>query len=91
VNARISIDQAGRLVLPKQVRDQLQIEPGESLELETCEDHIVLRPARQKSSAYKKKGIWVFRAAGPLKGSVVDETIRKVRRERERQILGTKK
>jgi AbrB family looped-hinge helix DNA binding protein len=90
MNATLSIDRAGRLVLPKPVREQLQIEPGESLEMELFEDHIVLRPVRATSTAYKKQGIWVFRT-GPLKASVVDETIRRVRKERERQILGTKR
>lgn len=85
------MDRAGRVVLPKPVRQQLQLEAGESLELELCEDHIVLRPARGNSRAYKKKGIWVFQTGSPLKASVVDETIRKVRKEREQQILGTKR
>jgi len=90
MNATLSIDRAGRLVLPKPVREQLQLEPGESLEMESFEDHIVLRPVRGNATAYKKQGIWVFRT-GALKASVVDETMRKVRKERERQILGTKR
>ena len=49
----------------------------------------MLRPVRGQATAYKKQGILVFRT-GPLKASVVDETIRKVRRQREREILGTK-
>jgi AbrB family looped-hinge helix DNA binding protein len=90
MNATISIDRSGRLVLPKPVREQLQLEPGVSLELESFEDHIVLRPVRGHATAYKKHGILVFRT-GPLKASVVDETIRKVREERDRKILGTKR
>jgi AbrB family looped-hinge helix DNA binding protein len=91
MNATISIDRAGRLVLPKPVRQQLQLEPGESLELESFEDRIILRPVRGNATAYKKQGIWVFRTGTPLKASVVEETIRKVRKERERQILDTKR
>jgi AbrB family looped-hinge helix DNA binding protein len=90
MNATISIDRAGRLVLPKPVREQLQLEPGESLEMESFEDHVVLRPIRGKAVAYKKDGILVFRT-GPLKASVVEETIRRVRKERESQILGRKR
>ena len=90
MNTTLNVDRAGRLVLPKPVREQLQLEPGEPLELESFDDHIVLRPVRGNASMYKKQGIWVFRT-GPLKASVVDETIRKVRKERERQILGTKR
>jgi AbrB family looped-hinge helix DNA binding protein len=91
MNATVSIDRAGRLVLPKPVRQQLQLEPGESLELESFEDHIILRPVRGNSKAYKKQGIWVFQTGAPLKASVVDDTIRKVRKEREEQILGAKR
>jgi AbrB family looped-hinge helix DNA binding protein len=90
MNTTLNIDRAGRLVLPKPVREQLQLEPGEPLELESFDDHIVLRPVRGTATPYKRQGIWVFRT-GPLKASVVDETIRKVRKERERQILGTKR
>lgn len=90
MNTTLNMDRAGRLVLPKPVREQLQLEPGEPLELESFDDHIVLRPVRGNATAYKRQGIWVFRTR-PLKASVVDETIRKVRKERERQILGTKR
>lgn len=90
MNTTLKVDRAGRLVLPKPVREQLQLEPGEPLELESFDDHIVLRPVHSNATAYKKQGILVFRT-GPLKASVVDETIRKVRKEREQQILGTKR
>lgn len=90
MNTTLNMDRAGRLVLPKPVREQLQLEPGEPLELESFDDHIVLRPVRGNATAYKRQGIWVFRTP-PLKASVVDETIRKVRKERERQVLGTKR
>jgi len=91
MNATISMDRAGRLVLPKPVREQLQLEPGESLEMESFEDHIVLRPVRGKASMYKKQGIWVFRGGAPLKASVVRETIRRVRKDREEAISGRKR
>jgi AbrB family looped-hinge helix DNA binding protein len=91
MNATISIDRAGRLVLPKQVRQQLQLEPGESLEMESFEDYIVLRPARGNATMHKKEGVWVFRAGAPLKASVVHETIRRVRKEREQEVSGRKR
>jgi AbrB family looped-hinge helix DNA binding protein len=90
MNARLNIDRAGRLVLPKPVRQQLQLEPGESLEMESFEDHIVLRPVRENASMRKKEGVWVFRAGAPLKASVVRETIQRVRKEREQAVLGRK-
>jgi AbrB family looped-hinge helix DNA binding protein len=91
MNARLSIDRAGRLVLPKPVREQLQIEAGESLEMESFEDHIILRPVRENATAYKKKGIWVFHTDAPVTASIVRDTIRRVRKDREQAILGVEK
>jgi len=42
----LTVDKAGRVVLPKPVRDELQLTAGDSLELESFEDQIVLRPVR---------------------------------------------
>jgi AbrB family looped-hinge helix DNA binding protein len=90
MNATLTIDKAGRVVLPKPVRDALQISPGESLELESSEDHIVLRPAPSKGRVYKKQGMWVFDSGSdvPLTVEVVNQTIRRVRAERHRHVLG---
>jgi len=84
----LTIDKAGRVVLPKPVRDALQISPGDSLELESSEDRIILRPARGNARIYKKQGMWVLHSDSPLHPNAVEDTIRKVRRERERAILG---
>jgi AbrB family looped-hinge helix DNA binding protein len=91
MNAKLSLDRAGRIVLPKPVREQLQLEPGESLELESFDDYVVLRPVRGNIALRKKRGVWVFRAGEPLKASVVEDTIRTVRNERSRELLGKKR
>ncbi len=88
MNATLTIDKAGRVVLPKPVRDALQISPGDSLELESSEDHIVLRPAPSKGRMYKKQGVWVFDSGVPLSAEVINKTIRRVRAERDRHVLG---
>jgi AbrB family looped-hinge helix DNA binding protein len=90
MNATLTIDKAGRVVLPKPVRDALQISPGDSLELEASEDHIILRPAPSKGRIFKKEGIWVF-DSGPGASTTTDlvnKTIRRVRAERHRHVLG---
>jgi len=84
----LTLDKAGRVVLPKPVRDELQLGPGDSLELESSEEAIVLRPARGKARMYKKHGVWVLHGGAPLAPDVVEKTIQRVRREREQQILG---
>jgi AbrB family looped-hinge helix DNA binding protein len=75
-------------VLPKPVRDQLQLSPGDSLELDSSEGQIVLRPVRGAASLRKKHGIWVLSTGKPLSAEIVNRTIEKIRDERERAILG---
>src|SRR2546427_11084378 len=62
----LTLDKTGRLVLPKPVRDELQLRPGDSLELESSEERIVLRPARGNARIRKKQGIWVLHGGGAL-------------------------
>ena len=83
-----SVDKAGRIVLPKPVRDELRLEPGDSLELESSEDQIILRPARGNGRIYKEKGMWVFDSGEPLTVETVNKTLRGVREERDRRNLG---
>jgi AbrB family looped-hinge helix DNA binding protein len=80
----LTIDRAGRLVLPKPVRDELQLSAGDSLELESSGDEIVLRPVRGAATMRKKQGVWVMRTGKPLSAEVVNHTIRKIRNERGR-------
>ena len=88
MNATLTIDKAGRVVLPKPVRDALQIGAGDTLELESSEDLILLRPARGKARIFKKNGMLVLHSDAPVPSNAVETTMRSVRRERERAILG---
>jgi AbrB family looped-hinge helix DNA binding protein len=88
MNTTLTIDKAGRVVLPKPVRDALQISPGDSLELESSDDQIILRPARGTGRVYKKQGMWVFDSGEPLSADVVNRTLRQVRAERDLRNLG---
>jgi AbrB family looped-hinge helix DNA binding protein len=83
----ISIDKAGRIVLPKPVRDALQLRAGDSLELERSEDRIVLRPVRAQVGLRKKQGIWVLDIGEPVTVESVNQTLREIRHERETQLL----
>lgn len=87
----LTVDKAGRVVLPKPVRDELQLHAGDSLELESSEDRIVLRPVRGTGPLRKKRGVWVFRAGEPLSAEAVNRTLQTVRRERDQQTLGSRK
>ncbi len=86
--AKLTLDRAGRIVLPKALRDELQLAPGDALEAESSGEEITLRPLRGNAPLRKKHGIWVYRAGEPLSESVVQKTMRDVRRERENQNRG---
>ncbi len=88
MNDKLSVDKAGRIVLPKRVRQQLQLGPGDELEMESTGEEIILRPSRGKAPLRKKNGIWVFRGGEPLSNTAVEETVRQVRHEREEDNLG---
>ncbi len=86
--AKLRLDKAGRIVIPKPLRDELQLAPGDALELESSGEEIRLRPARGNASLRKKRGIWVYRSGEPLSRAVVENTLRQVRRERDEENLG---
>src|SRR2546426_11399160 len=84
----LTLDKTGRLVLPKPVRDELQLKPGDSLELESSEERIVLRPARGNARMRKKQGIWVLHGGGGLFAGGGGGTNRRVREGGESKSLG---
>jgi AbrB family looped-hinge helix DNA binding protein len=88
MNTTLTVDKAGRVVLPKPVRDELQLSAGDSLELESSEDRIVLRPVRGTAGLRKKQGIWVLDVDEPISVEAVNRTIRDIRREREESWRG---
>lgn len=86
--ATVKIDKAGRIVLPKVVRDRLRLSPGDSLEVVCSKGRIRLRPTQGKRRIYRKQGVWLFNAGEPLDADVVNRTIRRVREERDLRNLG---
>lgn len=88
MTAKLTMDKVGRIVLPKPVREKLQLAPGDELELESLDDGITLRPLRGTAQLRKKRGVWVFHCGEPLSASTVEETIEQVRRERDDRNLG---
>jgi AbrB family looped-hinge helix DNA binding protein len=87
MNARLTLDSAGRVVIPKGLRDALHLRPGDALDLETAGEEITLRPVRETPPMNKEQGVWVFRVGTPLPASATDETIRTVRDQRDQQNL----
>jgi AbrB family looped-hinge helix DNA binding protein len=80
MNATVTIDKAGRVVIPKAIRDELRLEPGDTLALESEAERVTLRPIHA-SPLQKEHGVWVFRGGAPLS---LEEANRIVRATRER-------
>jgi AbrB family looped-hinge helix DNA binding protein len=91
MNTRLTLDKTGRIVLPKPVREEMELLPGDTLELETSEEEITLRPVRGNASLHKKHGIWVYGVGEPLTDTVVQNTVAQLRHDRQEQILGKKR
>jgi len=91
MNARITIDNAGRVVIPKPLRDRLELAPGDALELESAGEKITLRPVRGTGGLTKEKGVWVFRAGEPLAASAAEGVLDQLRNERDEKNMGERR
>ncbi len=83
MNTRLTIDKAGRVVIPKPLREELHLEAGDALEMETAGEQITLRPVRGTGPLTKEHGVWVFHSGEPLPASATDEMLQKIREERD--------
>ena len=66
MHTTVTIDRAGRIIVPKAVRDAFQLEARDTLELESEGERLTLRPVRAGSALRKEQGVWVFRRGGAL-------------------------
>lgn len=83
MTANLVIDKAGRVVIPKPLRDELRLEPGDSVTLESSGDQIILRPVRGTAPITKEHGVWVFRTGHALASSTADEVLQNIRKDRD--------
>lgn len=88
MNTTVTLDKAGRVVIPKPLRDELHLEPGDTLELESEGEHVTLRPVRSASPLRKERGVWVFRSGKKLSAAVTDKALRDIRDRPERENRG---
>ena len=85
MTTKVTLDKAGRVVLPKPLRDELELAAGDTLELESRGEQITLRPVRGGTPLQKERGLWVYRTGRPLTAATTDQTLRKMRKERDRE------
>lgn len=76
---KTTIDAAGRLVVPKPLREQFHLAPGSEIEIEPAGDGVMIRPAERNPALVDRAGVLVHH--GPK--SVQIDIAAFVRQERE--------
>ncbi len=82
---RTTIDAAGRLVIPKEIRRQAELQPGMPLEIRFCDGRIEIEPASSPVRLEERGGRLVAVSdidAPPLTNQIVNEILDSMRRER---------
>lgn len=80
-----TLDKFGRIVIPKQVRDDLGLSPGSVLKIEERDQGIVLKPIAESTPLVLKDGILVF--TGEVEDDI-EAAVRREREERSRKVAG---
>jgi len=89
MNAKVTIDGTGRVVIPKKMRDALRLSPGDALTIESDGDGVTLRPERPQATMRKKRGIWVFHSGRSISAEETDQLLADLRESRDRSLYGS--
>jgi AbrB family looped-hinge helix DNA binding protein len=83
---RISLDRAGRVALPKALRHEMCLKPGDQLLIEG--EQITLCPVRGQATLKKELGIWVYQ--GESANESVLDLVEHGREKRIRSVVSLK-
>jgi AbrB family looped-hinge helix DNA binding protein len=86
MTAKLTLDRAGRVVIPKNLRKELHLAPGDTLQLNSEGEEITLRPLRPQALLKKEQGVWVYQGE-PTHASIPD-LIDREREKRLRELMG---
>lgn len=85
----IKMDRAGRVVIPRRIREAFGLADGAfDLEIDTSEDGIVLRPAPDVIPASRHRSGWVVFDSGEPDATDPVEAVSEERARRQRAITG---
>lgn len=87
----IPMDQAGRIVLPKAVRQELAIKPGDVLRVSIRGLAVTLTPSKEITGLVRKGKALVFSTAGEavLSARAVEELLEGERDEHRSRVAGS--
>lgn len=81
----VAVDKAGRIVLPKPIREQLHLLPGSELEIHVGPHVLTLTPRGTEPTLVSKEGVWVHQ--GDPSGDLV-QAVEQMREQRIREAGG---
>ncbi|TAN21268.1 MAG: AbrB/MazE/SpoVT family DNA-binding domain-containing protein [Acidobacteria bacterium] len=82
-----TIDAAGRIVIPKAIREEAEFGPGTEIEVEVDDGRVVLSPRVAHWHTEVRDGVTVMvpdRPVPPLTADIVNRTLARIRNERGR-------
>lgn len=82
---QLEIDRFGRVLIPKKLREQLGLQPGERLEVDLAEGQLILRPTSRTAALVEHQGRLIFEGYGALQGDPVED----LRQSRLDEVLPT--
>ena len=77
------LDRFGRIVIPKEVRNRLDLRAGSQMRIEETDNGIVLKPIHGEPNLIEKDGVLIF--SGASLGNIED-ALTKHRKERSKAI-----
>ena len=83
----LTIDKAGRVILPKPIRERLGLQAGSGLELEETPEGVVLKPVGRGPSLVRK-GRFLMHTGELPPGYDILRAIEQDRNERDRRTWG---
>ena len=82
---KTTIDGAGRVVVPKRLREQCGLSPGVELVIEAVADGVMIRPAHAQPALVERDGVLVHHGSG----AATIDIVALLRGEREARAQGT--
>jgi AbrB family looped-hinge helix DNA binding protein len=87
MNAIVEIDKAGRIVIPKKMRDALHLTPGTRLRVERTGESLTLEPDFPEPRLEMRDGFPVIVGGPPITVEDVNEVVRRGYEERNQRIM----
>lgn len=87
MTTKLTLDRAGRVLIPKTLREEWRLSPGDALQLDTQgQEAVTLRPVRPRALLKKELGVWVYQ--GERTAASIPALIDREREKRLRELMG---